>query len=90
MKGGAHLFGKALEIGHINADAGGFHPGQHWFQRLLHLLQQRQQLLAHGLQLMAQQQGEAPGDVHIHAAIQAGGLQRHVGEGLFLAHQIGE
>ena len=30
------------------------------------------------------------GDVHVHAAVQAGGLQRHIGEGLLLAHQIGE
>ena len=45
---------------------------------------------AHGLQLTAQQQGEAAGDVHVHAAVQAGGLQRHIGEGLLLAHQIGE
>ena len=28
--------------------------------------------------------------MHVHAAVQAGGLQRHIGEGLLLAHQIGE
>ena len=28
--------------------------------------------------------------MHVHAAVQAGGFQRHIGEGLLLAHQIAE
>ena len=82
----AHLLAEIMKIAHINADARGLHLSEHWLQRLFHLLQQLQQLGPHGAQLMAQQEGQTPGDVHVHAAVEAGGLQRYIGKGLFLAH----
>ncbi|CAI8168425.1 MAG: Uncharacterised protein [Synechococcus sp. CC9902] len=55
---------------------------------MFHLLEQWQQLRTHHLQLTAQQQRQTPGHVHVHAAVEAGGFQRHIREGLFLPHQI--
>ena len=40
LQGCAHFLRKALQIRHIDADAGGFHQGQHRLQRLLNLFKQ--------------------------------------------------
>ena len=40
------------------------------------------------MQGLAKLQGQSPGDVHVHAAIEAGRFDRHIGEGLFFANKV--
>ena len=55
---------------------------------MFNALQQRQQLGPHRLQGLAELQSQSPGDVHVHAAIEAGRFDRHIGEGLFFADKV--
>ena len=40
------------------------------------------------MQGLAQLHGQSPGDVHVHAAVEAGRQDFHIGEGLFLANKV--
>ena len=40
------------------------------------------------MQGLAQLHGQSPGDVHVHAAVEAGRQDFHIGEGLFFANKV--
>ena len=88
-EGGGQLAGEFGQVGDVDADAGGFHLGQHRLKGQLHLLQQGGQGRPHGGQLVAEQAGEPPGHMHVHAAVLRRRLQRYRGEAGPLRHQLG-
>ena len=76
-QGGGQFAGELLEVADVDADAGGFHQGQHRLQGQFHLIEQARQGFAHAFELAPQQASQAPGEVHVHAAVLGRRFDRH-------------